>query len=110
MAERGRRLTKLDDGSPLIIDQEIDKLYDDVNNDNVRDDTLLFQKLKRVVVTATVGASEVGVVHGLGSIPAQIMITMTSTGMVWESIDPDIKKVYLTADGAGRTCKITCIA
>ena len=110
MAERGRKLTKLDKGSSLLIDQELDKLYDGIDNDNVRDNTFLFQKLKRVVVTATVGASEVGVVHGLGSIPTQIMITMTSTGMVWESTDPDIRKVYLTADGAGRTCKITCIA
>jgi len=57
-------------------------------------------------VTATVGATQTAIAHGLSYIPMTIEITMTSAGNVWRSAVSDGTYVYLTADSAGRTCEV----
>ena len=60
----------------------------------------------KAVYGKVVGAAQVGIAHGLGYVPTQVIVTMTSPGNIYRSAPSDSTYIYLTADAAGRTADI----
>jgi hypothetical protein len=63
--------------------------------------TVAFRRL-----TATVGASQVSLPHGLPYAPRSVQIVRTSAGQVWKSAAADANNIYLRADGPSRTVEV----
>jgi parallel beta-helix repeat protein len=57
-------------------------------------------------LTATVGAGQIAVPHGLSYAPTVTTISMLSAGSVWRSAPSDTSNIYLKADAAGRQVEV----
>ena len=54
----------------------------------------------------TVGTTQVAIPHGLGSTPTVVIVTMTSSGSIYQSASADGTNIYLTATSASQTADV----
>lgn len=91
-----------------VMNEETEELGRSIGNDRVSGDAAIsVSKLNLVNCgEVTVGTSEVVVRHNLGQVPSLVIITMTSTGSVWQNGRATEQVVKVIADSSSRTARV----
>ena len=104
MGKRVEHLTAWDAANLVRLNQDLEELNRSVDNGRVAESAAISTKKLNIVDMGemTVGTSETIVRHNLGAVPYFLILTMRTSGTVWESSRATTTKAFLTASAADR--------